>query len=335
MYTVKILVSLLPVFLFLAALIFLDSYKLVKLRSILQTILTGGVVAVVCLLVNSWILQLSSLKLSIYSGYVAPVIEELAKAIYLVHLIRSRKVGFMVDAAIYGFAIGAGFAFVENLYYLQALQDSNLFIWIIRGFGTAVMHGGTTALFGIMAKNLSERRSSEKIRIFLPALGMAIIIHSIFNHFISLPVVATASLLIILPALIVFVFDRSEKSLQEWLGVGFDSDMALLEMIISGDITDTKIGKYLHSLKTRFPGEVVADMLGLLRLHLELSVRAKGVLLMRQTGFRTAPDPEIKEKFDELRYLEKSVGKTGQLTILPFLHFSSRDLWQLYMLGKK
>jgi hypothetical protein len=75
-------------------------------------------------------------------------------------------------------------------------------------------------------------------------------------------------------------------------------------------------------------------MLCLLRIHLELAIRAKGILLMRQTGFKPATDPEIKEKFIELSYLEKSIGKTGQLAILPFLHTSRRDLWQLYMLGK-
>ncbi|MEK6571657.1 MAG: hypothetical protein AABZ61_09815, partial [Bacteroidota bacterium] len=89
------------------------------------------------------------------------------------------------------------------------------------------------------------------------------------------------------------------------------------------------------SLKNRFPGELVADMLCLLRLQVELSIRAKGILLMREAGFRVTPDPEIKEKFTELAYLEKSIGKTGQLAILPFIHTSSRELWQLHMLGKK
>ena len=83
------------------------------------------------------------------------------------------------------------------------------------------------------------------------------------------------------------------------------------------------------------PGEVIADMLCLLRLYVELSMRAKGVLLMQGAGFRVAEDPEIKEKFDELKYLENSIGKTGHLAIAPFLHKSSRDLWQLHMLGRK
>jgi len=74
-------------------------------------------------------------------------------------------------------------------------------------------------------------------------------------------------------------------------------------------------------------------MLCLLRLHLELSIGAKGLLLMREAGFRVGADPEVKEKFAELRYLEWSIGKTGKLTIEPFLHMSTRHLWQLYVLG--
>jgi RsiW-degrading membrane proteinase PrsW (M82 family) len=332
---IKILVSLFPVFLFLAALVFLDSYKLVKLHSILITLLAGAVVALICLLINSWVLQRFTWEITFYSRYIAPVIEESCKAIYLFYLVRSKKIGFMVDAAIHGFAIGAGFAVIENIYYLQSLQSANLFLWIIRGFGTAIMHGGTTAVLGIVAKGLSERHASDHLLFFLPGLGIAFLIHSFYNHFLLPPVLSTASLLIVLPLMIVIVFAQSEKATRHWLGVGFDTDMALLEMIDSGKIAENKIGTYLQSLKEHFPGTMVADMLCLLRIHVELAMRAKGTLLMRGAGFRMTLDPEIKEKFDELKYLEKSIGKTGQLAIAPFLHTSSRDLWQLYMLGKK
>jgi RsiW-degrading membrane proteinase PrsW (M82 family) len=335
MYTIKILVSLLPVFLFLLALIFLDSYKLVKLRAIVQNILIGGAVAVASFFLNSWFLQRPAFELSLYSRYVAPVIEESLKALYLVYLMRAKKIGFMVDAAIHGFAVGAGFAFVENIYFLQSLQSANLFLWIVRGFGTAIMHGGTTAILGIIAKGLSERHADERIRFFLPGFGIAVLIHSFYNHFLLPPVLSTASLLIALPLVIAVVFAQSEQATRHWLGVGFDTDVELLEMIDSGKIAESKIGAYLQSLKEHFPGTMVADMLCLLRIHVELAMRAKGTLLMRGAGFRMALDPEIKEKFDELKYLEKSLGKTGQLAIAPFLHTSSRDLWQLYMLGKK
>ncbi len=270
-----------------------------------------------------------------YSRYIAPIIEELLKVLLIIYLIKSRKIGFMVDAAIFGFAIGAGFAFIENIYYLQNLQSSNILLWIIRGFGTAVMHGGTTAIYGILTKGLLDRYSSEKFYFFIPGLLLAILTHSFFNHFLFSPVYMTLGQLILLPIIIIVVFKHSEKITREWLEIGFDSDVWLLEYINSGHISDTKIGKYLHSLKDKFSGEIVADMLCLLRIHLELAVRAKGILMMREAGFKNPIDPEIKSKFAELKYLEKSIGKTGKLAMSPILHTTSQDLWQMYLLDRK
>jgi hypothetical protein len=72
----------------------------------------------------------------------------------------------------------------------------------------------------------------------------------------------------------------------------------------------------------------------MLRLHLELSIRAKGILLMREAGFKPPDEPEIEEKFRELKYLEKSIGKTGLLAASPIFNMSDRDIWQLSLLAK-
>ncbi len=331
----KIAVSLAPVFVFLAGLVLLDSFKLVRVRSILETILVGCVVAVASLLLSPRMQMLLSLEITPYSRYVAPFVEELLKAIPVIYLLRKGRIGFMVDAAIYGFAAGAGFAFVENVYYLHALEDANLFIWIVRGFGTAVMHGGTTAIFGVLSKNLSDRYVSVGSYALLPGLLVAVAVHSLFNHFILPPLVHTIAQLIALPVLVMITFTQSERMLRDWLEVGLDSDVRLLEYITTGTTSETRIGEYLHSLRERLPGWVVVDMLCFLRIHLELAVRAKGILLMRQAGFCISPDPEIREKLIELRFLEKSIGKTGRLAISPILHTSSQDLWQLYLLDEK
>jgi len=332
---VRILISVLPVAVFLLALVFLDSYKLVRLRTVLLTLAFGFVVAFACTFVNNSLIELLGLERTNYARYIAPPVEEIFKASYIIFLIRAKRVGFMVDAAICGFAMGAGFAVVENVLLLSSLSEAGILTWIVRGFGTAVMHSGATALFGIVSKNLSDRYVSGKHWIFLPGLLMAIVIHSAYNHFFISPELSAVSIVVGLPLIMLAVFQQSERALQKWLGVGFDTDSELLRMITTGNITGTPVGRYLMSLKDKFPGEVVADMLCLLHIHLELSIRAKGLLLMRETGFEMPMDPEIPEKFKELRYLEKSIGKTGRLTILPILRWSSRDLWQLYMLGKK
>jgi RsiW-degrading membrane proteinase PrsW (M82 family) len=328
----KIGLSLVPVFLFLTALMYLDSYKLVKLRSVLLTICCGCLAAGLSLVVNRGILTLASVDLTAYSRYGAPLVEETFKAAYLFYLLRQGKVGFMVDAAIQGFALGAGFALVENIYYLQSLNEANLLVWIIRGFGTAVMHGGTTAILGIVSKNFSDVKNSTSVVVFVPGFAIAVFIHSLFNHFILPPVSSTAIIVVSLPILMMAAFARSEKVTRDWLGVGFDNDAEILTMITTGNIAQTRIGKYLDSVESRFRGEVVADMLCYLRLYMELAIQAKGILMMRESGFNVDPDPNVKSKFDEMTYLEKSIGKTGRLALSPFLHSSSRDLWQMHML---
>jgi RsiW-degrading membrane proteinase PrsW (M82 family) len=331
---IKIVVGLIPVFIFLLALITLDRFRLVKLLPVIQTIVIGCLAAILCYYINSWLLIHNVSDVILYSKYFAPVVEELIKAGFLIYLLKKRRIGFMVDGAIYGFAIGAGFVFIENLYYMYTVEESNILMWIIRGLGTAVMHGGTSAIFIIISKSISDRYVSTKFFIFIPGLLSAIVIHSFFNHFLVSPVLMTILQLLILPILIIVVFKQSEKILSEWLELGLDADVFILDSINSGEFSRTKLGSYLESLKNQFSAEIITDLFCYIRLHLELSVRAKGLLLMQEAGFPPSKDQDIEEKLVELKFLEKSIGKTGKLAISPILHTSTRDLWQLFMLEK-
>lgn len=255
--------GLFPVVFFLLTLIYLDSYKLVRRRWVAGALLAGCVMAVACWFVNGTLQSGLSLSDEMLKRYVAPVVEELAKALLIVGLVRTNRIGFLVDAAIYGFAIGTGFAVVENMsyWYSHPLENLSLNLWLVRGFGTAVMHGGNTAIFGIAGKTLSERRGLPRGAGWAIALGVVIVIHSVFNHFFFSTIHSTAFILIVLPPLIFVVFQRSEKALEDWLSVGFDADTEVLEMILSGNLSQSHVGIYLGSLTERFRGEVVVDML--------------------------------------------------------------------------
>lgn len=331
----QIILSLSPVLLFLTGLVLLDSFKLVTFRAILIAIGVGGLSAFAALFVNTALVDAIPLEGKLYPRYVAPVVEEVLKAVYMVYLIRTKKVGFMVDAALFGFAIGAGFALVENIVYLRSMPYASLFVWVIRGFGTAVMHGGTTAIFAVITKNRSDVKSSEALHIVLPGLFVAMVVHSFFNHFFLPPEFMTIVILMILPVVLLLVFKQSEQSTREWLGVGLDTDVELLSLITEGGVSNTKIGTYLRSLESRFRGEVLADMLCYLRVHLELSIKAKALLLMRSAGFAPPPDPEVEAQLNELQFLERSIGQTGKLLMKPFVRLTSRDLWQLHMLTQQ
>jgi RsiW-degrading membrane proteinase PrsW (M82 family) len=334
-FLTRLLVGVLPVLCFLGTLIYLDSYKLVRLRAVLLAIVAGAVIAVICFRVNPYLADEMGLDVLLLRRYLGPVVEEVLKGAVLIYLMLTRRIGFLVDAAIFGFAVGTGFAVVENIYYLKELPDSALIVWIVRGFGTAIMHGGATTIFGIISKTLTEKRESTAPPLFVPGMLAAIAVHSFYNHFLISPVISAATVLLLLPPLILAVYRRSESSLEKWLGVGFDTNTELLRLIHSGEFSESRIGRYLQSLHDRFRGEVLADMLCYLRLHVELALKAKGILLLRESGFDPSPDPELAATFEELDYLERSIGKTGRLAILPFVHHSDRDVWQLQLLGHK
>lgn len=324
--------GLLPVVTFLCGLIVLDSFKLVPFRRVLAAVCAGALAAVASLVLTEGVMQVSHLTSREASRFLAPVVEETLKVVFVAFAIRRRRVGFPVDAGIIGFAVGAGFALVENASFLRALSDAGLWLWVVRGFGAAILHGATTAIAAIVSRDLADRHPDRRVRPFLPGLAGAVLIHAAYNMFVLPPVVATVLLLAVLPPLVLFVFERSERQTHEWVGAGLDLDVELLRLVLSSDFGDTRLGRYLRELKERFPGPVVADMFCLLRIELELAIRAKGLLLAREAGVDMPAGEDVKARLAELKYLQASIGRTGLLAIKPLQVSSHRDEWHRFLL---
>ena len=155
-------IGLLPVLVLLAVLTVMDSFRLVSGRRLLAALGAGGLAAVAASLVSWGLLELVRMPIDSVARYVSPALEELVKAVYPLLLIRRRRIGFTVDAAIVGFAVGAGFAVVENAYYALAFAELPTTIWLVRGFGTGIMHGACSAVFAMLAL-------AAHLRIGLPA----------------------------------------------------------------------------------------------------------------------------------------------------------------------
>jgi RsiW-degrading membrane proteinase PrsW (M82 family) len=326
--------ALLPVLLFLAALRVLDSYKLVSLKMVASALAAGMVAAAACYGINTVIFRQLHENQDRYIHFGAPVVEELAKGAFWVFLVATARVAFMVDAAICGFAIGAGFALLENVSYLQALEGRDFGVWILRGFGTAVMHGGVAAIGAFVSVYLSESRQWRGVRQFAPGLLAAMLLHSLFNQGVLSPAGSMAATIAGLPLIFAVVFYFSERSLHRWLGGKLDQDIETIAMIASGEFKQTPQGAYLMSLNEAFPPEVRGDMLTLLHLTLELSARAKGDLMLREAGLEVPADPGMESHLKELKYLEKSIGPTGMLAVRPLLAQTPRDLWEMHHFGR-
>ena len=90
------LAGLAPVLSFLGVLLYLDSYKLVKLRVVMALVACGALVAAAMYALDFAILGRFSIDFTFFSRYVAPVTEELFKGLAIVVLIRAHRIGFLV-----------------------------------------------------------------------------------------------------------------------------------------------------------------------------------------------------------------------------------------------
>ena len=330
----KVALCLSPVFLLLLLLLFLDSLRLVN-KAILLVCLGWGILsAALSFYANTYLILHLGLSFDFYSNYIAPVVEEILKMLLILMLIKKNKVGFMIDGAIYGFSTGAAFSLAENLFYLfmYGSSESNLMVWITRGFGTAVMHGGTTAVFAILVISSLNRQTLFGLAVIVGAVA-AMIIHALFNAFIIYPVIATVFIIIVIPLSLLLSFQFNENAIRKWLEMEFDTEVKMLHMIRKGKFSETRTGNYLLSIKSHFPAEVVFDMYCFISLYLELSIKAKSVMMLRENDFAVSPDPGIPDKLQELKSLRQRIGRSGYLAIAPVLRMNRKDLWKLSMLA--
>src|SRR5437868_11372262 len=154
-------VALIPVLVLLGLFVWLDAFKLMSVREILLLLILGAVAALIAWPISGRMLDTLPIGFSIYSRFVAPWIEEALKAAAIILLFRLNRIGYKLDAVISGFAIGAGFSVVENIFYLTIFPDYGTGTWLVRGFGTAIMHGTTLAVLAAIAHEFAEWEPRE------------------------------------------------------------------------------------------------------------------------------------------------------------------------------
>lgn len=322
-------IALAPALVFLFVLDQLDSFRLVSLRAAVTMLVAGGALAIAAYLVNALLIDATGLSLGAYTRYGAPLVEEALKAAILVYLFMRARIGFLIDAAIIGFAVGTGFALVENVYYLYSFPDANVGVWIVRGFGTAMMHGGATAIFAVLAQSWTERHTKFQPALYLPGFAAAVILHASFNHLLHVPIFATGAMMLLVPAILILLFAKSEHRIHDWL-IKDHEDHERLLATMSIEFAHSEAGRFISEVADKFKGADAADIYAYMRLHAELVLRAEDMLLAREGGKPVAPTQADRDGFVRLHELERKIGKTALLALWPHLHYSREELAELY-----
>jgi hypothetical protein len=95
----NVAVALVPVVVFLAGLTLLDSFRLVRPLSIAAALAYGAAAAGASLQIHEWLVRVGHVPATVVGRFLAPVVEESAKAAFLVALLVTARIAFLVDAA--------------------------------------------------------------------------------------------------------------------------------------------------------------------------------------------------------------------------------------------
>lgn len=153
-----------------------------------RTVVAYMIVGLFCCLfvseVNAILLEAFDSDYGFVTTNVTPVTEEVVKALpilfYAYALDNSRERLLSV-----AFAVGIGFAVIENMVILLQNVSSVSLLWaLVRGFGSALMHGMCTGAVGLGLHFVHQKK-----KLFIPGtfalLVTAITYHSIYNMLVQ------------------------------------------------------------------------------------------------------------------------------------------------------
>lgn len=144
----------------------------------------GMAIALSASFLNPFIMKLAhygSLDMSIY---IAPINEEIIKALPILIYVLIFKPD-KNDIIVAALAIGIGFATLENCTYISAYSNSDLLFAVLRGFASGIMHAVNTAVIGF---GMCHSHNKKPDAVFTFALlGAVITYHSIYNMLVTAP----------------------------------------------------------------------------------------------------------------------------------------------------
>ena len=334
--------ALVPVLLLLGVFVWLDAFKLMNLHEILVLLLLGGLGALASWPVAGRFLDTLPIGFNNYSRFVAPWIEEAIKAVIMIGLFRLNRIGYKLDAVISGFAIGAGFSVIENIIYLIRFPDYTAGTWLVRGLGTAVMHGTTLAILAATAHEFAERETREAagdfdfhLWWFLPGYLAAVAIHMTFNQFPDRPMISLMGAAILAPITLIVIFNFGTAEAERWLTAEYAAHQVQLEILRSGKWPESPAGQKIAALAGRLDPESASRIRRYWELQAYLVVEAEETMLEEAAGDVILDKDKVRAAFAELEGLRRALGRSTHTALTALLPFSRNDYWEVSELRQR
>ncbi|GAB4426076.1 MAG: hypothetical protein Kow002_15410 [Anaerolineales bacterium] len=240
---------------------------------------------------------------------VAPVAEELLKALFLLYLVRRPQFTYLVDGAVYGFAAGIGFAIFENFEYILGNPEVATMLAIQRVLSTNLIHAAGSAAIGVSLGIFRLERAKIRWGILLLGTVLAIGWHMLFNNMVSrgtyLSVAIGAGLT---GALFIYInIRRGLKQARQWIKdrLGMDDRVTSGEAAFVNRLENLE--EILQPLTNRFGPQTASRVEQFLFIQARIGIKRKTTDNLDEK-LRRAVETEIEQMKAEMDAIRRELG---------------------------
>jgi len=269
--------------------------------------------------------------------FAAPFYEEVFKGLILLYLFKRAKFTYVVDGAVYGFAVGTGFAIVENFVYILNNPLAATMVATQRIFSANLVHAFSTATIGITLGLFRSRTSKSRWRI--PAFGLliAIVQHMLYNNMIYVMDTTgnrTLPSIIFIPGLPGILFIRyvmlyGKKQAQTWIKEKLETERSITRNEVAAVDHLPAMNEILFPVVERFGVEKAELVEDLLYLQAQIGIKRKALDNLRENNTtRKDLEAEIGEMRTEMKNIQHEIGTYAMLFVRGLFTEEMVSVWE-------
>jgi RsiW-degrading membrane proteinase PrsW (M82 family) len=325
-------IALIVPLLFLGFIHTFDVYQTGQFHIILKCLFWGGVAFAPATFANWALTRFWLTNQDAITHFAAPIYEEIFKGLILLYLVRRAKFNYSVDGAIYGFAVGTGFAVVENFFYIYPNISVASQIAFHRVFLANLVHAFSSATIGITLG--ISRLETPKLRWWIPTFGLLLAIgqHMLFNNLIGREEIhPVVFFLPVLPGIlfIFYIMQHGKRQAQGWIKekLGMDNrvtrgEVALIDRLAAPDDP-------LYPVVERFGIGTASKVEKLLYLQAHIGIKSKALDGLRGNDtIYKAVEAEINEMRTKMKKIQNEIGVYPMLFIRGLFTAEMASVWE-------
>lgn len=281
---------------------------------------------------NTAMLNAGLVSPDVFRRYTAPIIEEVLKGLLLIYLVRRPQFHYFVDGAIYGFAIGIGFAVIENYTYVIGTQQAAIGIAVSRVLSTNLMHATGSALIGISLGYARFEKLGNALVAGLSGLILALLVHIGFNNLVTR--VSSGLLLIYAMGVglggsvfIAFMIRRGLAEERTWIQekLGEPDRVTAGEAAVVDDLAN--IQTLLQPIAEQFGEEKARQVAAFLRAQAQLGIKRKMLDKLNDDKMRSGVQAQVETLREKMNEARQEVGAYTMLYVRNIFPPQTSPLW--------